>query len=74
MARGIASSFEDIPECTRFLQDWGLSPVVAVDDRAIFRTLDGAEVELRLATDASLPPAIEPGPTLRRVVWGVEDA
>ena len=64
---------EDMPRCMRFFRDWGLACVDAGDDRARFETLDGAEVELRPASDASLPAAFEPGPTLRRVVWGVED-
>ena len=70
----IAYGVEDLPECVRFLRDWGLSPVVADDDHAAFRTLDGTEVELRPVADPALPPAFESGTTLRRVVWGVGDA
>ena len=70
----IVYGVEDMPACIRFFRDWGLAPVDEGDDLATFRTLDGAEVELRPASDASLPAAFEPGSTLRRVVWGVEDA
>ena len=64
---------EDMPECGRFFRDWGLACVDEGDDRATFTTLDGSEVELRTASDATLPAAFEAGSTLRRVVWGVED-
>jgi catechol-2,3-dioxygenase len=36
-----------------------------------FESLNGCEVFVRRADDASLPAAIEPGPTLREVTWGV---
>ena len=65
---------EDMPECMRFFRDWGLACVDESDRQATFGTLDGAEVELRPVSDASLPAAFEPGSTVRRVVWGVEDA
>ena len=65
---------EDMPECMRFFRDWGLACVDERDRQATFGTLDGAEVELRPVSDASLPAAFEPGSTVRRVVWGVEDA
>lgn len=70
----ITYGVEDMEACRRFLGDWGLSEVEAGADRALYETLDGCEVELRLKDDPTLPPAIEPGSTLREVVWGVEDA
>ena len=76
MANGIDKvvyGVEDLNECIRFFRDWGLACVDEGDDRARFETLDGAEVELRYRSDTTLPPAFEPGSTLRRVVWGVED-
>ena len=69
----VAYGVENLPECTRFFRDWGLAPVDEGSDRAMFETLDGTVVELRACADASLPAAFEPGSTLRRVVWGVED-
>jgi len=60
----------DLTQCARFFRDWGLRPMAG--DRPCFATLDGGEVELRAADDAGLPAAIEPGPTLRRLVWGVD--
>jgi catechol 2,3-dioxygenase-like lactoylglutathione lyase family enzyme len=38
-----------------------------------WRTVDGGDVHLLLVDDPSLPPAIEPGSTLRRLVWAVRD-
>ncbi|HEV7372888.1 VOC family protein [Arenibaculum sp.] len=69
----ITYGVEDMEACRRFLGDWGLGEVEAGADRALYETLDGCEVELRLKDDPTLPPAIEPGSTLREVVWGVED-
>ena len=62
---------EDMEECARFFADWGLAPAGGSDGGLLFETLDGGEVELRPADDPSLPPAFEPGSTLRRLVWGV---
>lgn len=64
---------EDMAICQRFFRDWGLREVVSGDDRALFETLDGCEVELRPADDGALPAPFEPGSTLRRVIWGVDD-
>ena len=63
---------EDMEECARFFADWGLSPAGENGGGVLFETLDGGEVELRPASDPSLPPAFESGSTLRRIVWGVE--
>ena len=63
---------EDMGECARFFTDWGLAAVEEGEDRFLFETLDGGEVELRPAADPTLPAAFESGSTLRRIVWGVE--
>ncbi|MCG8694831.1 MAG: VOC family protein, partial [Minwuiales bacterium] len=55
----------------RFLADWGLKKVKSSAQAAVFETLDGGEVLVRLKTAKALLPAIEPGPTLREVTWGV---
>ena len=69
----IVYGVEDMEECARFFADWGLAPVEKGEDRVRFETLDGGEVELLPAADPSLPAAFEPGSTLRRIVWGVEN-
>jgi catechol 2,3-dioxygenase-like lactoylglutathione lyase family enzyme len=63
----------DLAEAGRFLTDWGLRPVSASADRLAFETQDGGEVILRPQDAPDLPPAIEPGNTLREVVWGAPD-
>ena len=63
----------DMAEARRFLLDWGLGEVSAAADRAVFETRDGGEVILRPADAPDLPPAIEPGNTLREVIWGAAD-
>jgi catechol 2,3-dioxygenase-like lactoylglutathione lyase family enzyme len=60
----------DLDECTRFFTDFGLEPV----EPNRFATQTGQVVELRAAGDSSLPPAVEDGPTIREVVWGVDSA
>jgi catechol 2,3-dioxygenase-like lactoylglutathione lyase family enzyme len=58
---------EDLALGRRFFEEWGL---IAEGD--VFRTADGTEVVLRPADDPGLPPAIEPGSTVREIVWGVD--
>jgi catechol 2,3-dioxygenase-like lactoylglutathione lyase family enzyme len=60
----------DLGECTRFFEDFGLEPM----EGTRFATQTGQVVELRAADDPSLPPAMEDGPTIREVVWGVDSA
>jgi catechol-2,3-dioxygenase len=58
---------EDLALARRFFTQWGL-----VREGDCFRAEDGTGVELRAAADPSLPPAVEPGSTVRETVWGVE--
>lgn len=58
----------------RFFSDWGLKPLVDDAQMQVWETLNGAQVIVREPNDASLPPPMEPSPTLREVVWGVRDS
>jgi catechol 2,3-dioxygenase-like lactoylglutathione lyase family enzyme len=61
----------DVARCRKFFLDWGLT-LVREDAGALdFETLNGCEVLVRRESDPRLPAAIEPGSTLREVVWGV---
>lgn len=62
---------DDLPACKTFFLDWGLDLVEEDAERLVFETLNGCRVIVRASSDPNLPPAIEPGPTLREVVWGV---
>ncbi len=64
---------DDLPTCRRFFLDWGLHLVSEESDQLVFETLNGCRVIVAISTQADLPPALEPGPTLRQVVWGVEN-
>jgi len=68
----ITYGVQDVAKCRRFFIDWGLKLVRESDASLEFETLNGCEVHVRHAEDATLPPAIESGPTLREVVWSVE--
>ena len=70
----ITYGVEDMERCARFFTDWGLTRAETGPDHVLFRTVDGCEVELRPADAPDLPPAIEGGSTVRRVVWGTRDA
>jgi catechol 2,3-dioxygenase-like lactoylglutathione lyase family enzyme len=57
----------------RFFADWGLKSIEDTPERQVWETLNGAQVIVSPPNDLSLAPAMEPGPTLREVVWGVND-
>jgi catechol 2,3-dioxygenase-like lactoylglutathione lyase family enzyme len=68
----------DLEEARRYLTDWGLTettcpPISDAGAKLLFATRDGSEVVVRHTDDPALPPAMQDGPTLRMVVWGVDD-
>ena len=63
---------EDLDACVRFFTDVGFEAVEAGAAGASFCTPENQFVHLRLADDASLPPGLEAGSTLREIVWGVD--
>ncbi|KGH25717.1 MULTISPECIES: VOC family protein [Comamonas] len=68
----ISYGADDLAACRQFFLDWGLSLADEQADRLVFETLNGCRVIVAATNHPDLPPAIEPGPTLREVVWGVE--
>lgn len=62
---------EDLELGIRFFTDWGLTRLPSATDRAVFETLEGSCITLRRHDAADLPPAIEPGSTVREVTWSV---
>lgn len=62
---------EDQEACKRFFLDWGLKLVREDASGLDFESLNGCEIFVRKTDDAALPPAVETGPTLREVIWGV---
>jgi catechol 2,3-dioxygenase-like lactoylglutathione lyase family enzyme len=63
----------DLAEAKRFLDDWGVSPVLSTSDKLVYQTRNGAEVIVRPLDAPDLPPAIESGNTVREVIWGAAD-
>jgi len=63
----------DMAEARRFLDDWGVTPVSASPGELVYATQDGGEVIVRPQNTPGLPPAIEPGNTVREVIWGTPD-
>ena len=68
----ISYGADDLAACRQFFLDWGLNLVDEQADRLLFETLNGCRVIVAATNHPSLPPAIEAGPTLREVVWGVQ--
>jgi catechol 2,3-dioxygenase-like lactoylglutathione lyase family enzyme len=60
----------DLETCRRFWSDFGLHET-AEPEGSVFTAQDGSAVVLRRADDPSLPPAIEPGSTVRETTFGV---
>lgn len=57
----------------KFFNDWGLKELQHSSSEQCFETLNGSQVIVRTLHDASLPPPMETGPTLREVTWGVDN-
>jgi catechol 2,3-dioxygenase-like lactoylglutathione lyase family enzyme len=64
---------EDVDAARRFFADFGLAERAAEGGGAAFTTQDGGEVHIRPLSAPDLPPAFEPGSTLREVIWGCAD-
>lgn len=70
----VVYAVDDVPLCTRFFEDFGLDLVAADETGASLTTATGQEIRLRPDTDPGPPAPLEPGNTLREVVWGVDSA
>ncbi|WP_171109159.1 MULTISPECIES: VOC family protein [Streptomyces] len=68
----VTYSVDDLDECVRFYDDFGLFLVERTDEHAVFETLTGQTLHLDTRPGPLLPPPVENGPTLREVVWGVD--
>lgn len=68
----ITYGVEDVAKCRQFFLDWGLSLVAEAGGRLTFESLNGCQVIVAPKDDPSLPPAMEPGSTLREVVWAAQ--
>jgi catechol 2,3-dioxygenase-like lactoylglutathione lyase family enzyme len=64
----------DLGACRTFFSDWGLKLVEEGGGRLVFESLNGCRVVVADPARVELPAAFEDGPTLREVVWGVQDA
>lgn len=64
----------DLARCRQFFQDWGLTLVSEAPQALVFESLNGCRVVVAHSDQPGLPAGLEPDPTLREVVWGVENA
>lgn len=68
----ITYGVETLDESRQFFQDWGLTLAKETADTLLFECLNGCQVLVVDTAKVDLPAAIEDGPTVREVVWGVE--
>lgn len=62
---------DDLASCKKFFSDWGMKLVEETSQSLVYETLNRCRVIVRTTDFPGLPPAIEDGPTIREVVWGV---
>ncbi len=62
----------DLAACRKFFQDWGLTLHSEDAHTLVFESLNGCRVVVARSDKPGLPAGMEPDPTLREVVWGVE--
>ena len=62
----------DLATCRKFFADWGLSQVSESAAELVFESLNGCQVRVAQSDTPGLPAGMEPDPTAREVVWGVE--
>ncbi|WP_432186928.1 VOC family protein [Streptomyces sp. Tue6028] len=68
----VTYGIEELTECVRFFDDFGLRLAERTDEHAVFETLTGQTLRLDTVPGPLVPPPVEAGPTLREVVWGVD--
>ncbi|XVV39190.1 VOC family protein [Streptomyces sp. CA-100214] len=68
----VTYGIDDLDECVRFFEDFGLFLAERTDEHAVFETLTAQTLHLDTHPGPLLPAAVESGPTLREVVWGVD--
>ncbi len=77
---GITYSSDARDDCAKFFADWGLQRKIEknasnVPSAQIWETLNASTISVLSPADAAhLPPAMEPGATLRAVDWAVASA
>lgn len=62
----------DLAASRQFFDDWGLKLLREDTQTLVFETLNGCRVSVAQSGKPGLPAGVEPDPTLREVVWGVE--
>lgn len=70
----ISYGASDLDACRRFFLDWGLKLAQNSSAELLFECQNGCQVRVADPAQVTLAPAFEEGPTLREVVWGVQDA
>ena len=63
---------EDLEVAGKFFEEWGLEMLEKGRYGYTFITPENTTLLVRPADDSSLPAAMEPGSTVREIVWGVE--
>jgi catechol 2,3-dioxygenase-like lactoylglutathione lyase family enzyme len=64
---------DDMSLSCKFFSDWGLNLIKDKADIKVLETLEKSQIILRKTSDPQLPKAIEEGPTVREVIWGVSN-
>lgn len=63
---------EDVDVGIRYYDDWGVERIDKGRHGADYRLPSGQTIKLRSASDPTLPAPVEPGSTVRELVWGVD--
>jgi catechol 2,3-dioxygenase-like lactoylglutathione lyase family enzyme len=67
----VTYGIEDMPRALKFFDDFGLKRVSSDGVTTVYEALDGTRVVAKPANANDLPEAIQPGSTVREIVWGV---
>ncbi len=65
---------DDVAACSRYLTDYGLTPIGADATGGRFEAIDGTGIEIAHRDDAGLPPPLGTASMLRKTIYGVADA
>ena len=63
---------DDLDRCSRFWEDFGLTPVSRTADESVFEVASGSRVVLMRRGDARLPKAFSHSVGVHETIWGVD--